>query len=199
MLTVKQKEVLDYIQTRLEDDGVSPSFREIQAALGLKSVSTVTFHVQNLIEAGYLTNVKGYRGRRALQVVAKEEDALLSLPLLGAIAAGCPIEAITDGETIAVPPVFAGPGHYALKVQGDSMIEDGVLDGDVIIVRQTDTARSQEMVVTLINGEATLKRLVRQKDKIELHPANPNYPVIHLSPEDDFRIQGVAVGVIRRF
>lgn len=199
MLTVRQKEVLDYIQVHLENEGVSPSFREIQGALGLKSVSTAAHHVRRLIEKGYLANARGYHGKRGLQIVAKEEDAPLSIPLVGTIAAGRPIEAITTDETVSVPPIFAKQGNYALRVQGDSMIGDGILDEDVVIVRQADTANNRQMVVALINGEATLKCLVQQKDKIELHPANTDYPVIDISPQDDFHIQGVAIGVIRRF
>ena len=190
------------VRERLERDGVSPSFREIRAALGLRSLSTVGYHVRALIRAGVLENARGYHGKRALQVVPREvplPTAALELPLAGLIAAGRPIEPLPDDQTIDVPPALAGPDHYALKVQGDSMTGDGVLDGDVIIVRQVDTARHREMVVALINGEATLKRLAQQNGQVELHPANPDYPVITIDPEDDFRIQGVAIGVIRRF
>lgn len=199
MLTVRQKEVLDYVRERLETDGISPSYREIQAALGLRSVSTAAHHVKGLIAKGVLANVQGYHGKRALQVVPQDHDAPLSIPLAGMIAAGRPIEAVKSNETVAVPPALGGAGRYALKVQGDSMIEDGVLDGDIVIVRQADTAHNREMVVALINNEATLKRLVREKNAVTLHPANPDYPVIDIAPEDDFRIQGVAIGVIRRF
>ena len=201
MLTHRQQEVFDYIRTRLETDGISPSFREIRAALGLRSLSTVTYHVRALTRAGYLVNTRGYHGKRALEVVPQAPPPAggLEIPLAGIIAAGKPIEALTDDRTVEVPPALTGPEHYALKVQGDSMIGDGVLDGDVIIVRRVDTARHREMVVAIINGEATLKRLVEQGGKVELHPANPDYPVITIGPEDDFRIQGVAIGVIRNF
>ncbi len=211
MLTTRQKQVFDYIRGRLETDGVSPSYREIQAALGLKSLSTVTYHVRTLTRAGYLVNTRGYHGKRALALAPRERDvptAAPEIPLAGLIAAGKPIEPLPDpgrpgygeaDQTVDVPPTFAEPDNYALKVQGDSMIGDGVLDGDVIIVRRVDEARSREMVVAIINGEATLKRLVQQGGKVELHPANPDYPVITIGPEDDFRIQGVAIGVIRNF
>lgn len=199
MLTIKQKRVLDFIESSTVEDGVSPSFREIQAALGLKSVSTVTYYVRMLTNAGYLANTKGYHGKRGLQVIDHLADTTHAIPLMGRIAAGFPIEPIEDRETVEVPSSLAAPGNYALKVQGDSMIGDGVLDQDVVIVRQVDTARHREMVVALINGEATLKRLMQKGGKTELHPANPDYPVIDIGPEDDFRIQGVAIGVIRRF
>ncbi len=199
MLTTRQKQVFDYIRTRLETDGVSPSYREIRAGLGLRSLSTVTYHVRGLTRAGYLVNTRGYHGKRALQVVPQAPDTPWGIPLAGIIAAGKPIEPLPDDQTVDVPPTFAEPDNYALKVQGDSMIGDGVLDGDVIIVRRVDEARSREMVVAIINGEATLKRLVQQGGKVELHPANHNYPVITIGPEDDFRIQGVAIGVIRNF
>ncbi len=199
MLTARQQEVFDYIQAHLETNGVSPSFREMRAALGLKSLSTVTYHVRALTRAGYLVNTRGYHGKRALQVVPQTPDMPLEIPLAGIIAAGKPIEPLPDDQTVDVPPTFAEPDNYALKVQGDSMVGEGVLDGDVIIVRRVDEARSREMVVAIINGEATLKRLVQQGGKVELHPANPRYPVITIGPEDDFRIQGVAIGVIRNF
>ncbi len=204
MLTTRQKQVFDYIRGHLETNGVSPSFREIRAALGLKSLSTVTYHVRTLTKARYLTNTKGYHGKRALEVVPQAGEAPVAateLPLMGIIAAGKPIEALPAGhdQAVAVPPAFAEPDNYALKVQGDSMIGDGVLDGDVIIVRRVDEARHREMVVALIGGEATLKRLVRRGGQVELHPANPDYPIITIAPEEDFRIQGVAIGVIRNF
>ena len=202
MLTTRQKQVFDYIRSRLEEGGISPSYREIRAALGFKSLSTVTYHVRALTKAGYLVNTRGYHGKRALGLgpQARETAAIgLELPLVGLIAAGKLIEALPDDRTVEVPPAFAKPDHYALKVQGDSMIGDGVLDGDVVIVRRVDEARHQEMVVALIGGEATLKRLVRRGGQVELHPANPDYPVITISPEEDFRIQGVAIGVIRNF
>jgi len=202
MLTTRQKQVFNYIRSRLEEDGISPSYREIRAALGLKSLSTVTYHVRALTRVGYLVNTRGYHGKRALALAPRERDVptvALEIPLAGIIAAGKPIEALPDDQTVAVPPTLAEVGDYARKVQGDSMIGEGVLDGDMIIVRRVDEARSREMVVAIINGEATLKRLVQQGGKVELHPANPDYPVITIGPEDDFRIQGVAIGVIRNF
>ena len=202
MLTSRQKQVLEFIQERLEASDISPSYREIQAALGLKSLSTVTHHVRALTKSGYLTNARGHHGKRALQIVPRTPVLTLdtvNIPLVGIIAAGYPIEAVQGSDPIAVPPTLAGPDNFALKVRGDSMIGDGVLDGDVVIVRQVNTARNREMVVALINGENTLKRLVKRNSKTELHPANPQYPVIDIKPEDDFRIQGVAIGVIRHF
>ncbi|MCK4579468.1 MAG: transcriptional repressor LexA [Candidatus Marinimicrobia bacterium] len=199
MITARQKEVLEFIRQRLEESGISPSYREIRTALGLKSLSTVTYHVRGLMRAGLLVNARGYHGKRALQVVAQDTEQAGEIPLAGLIAAGRPIEALDTGETVAVPPTFSGPEHYALKVQGDSMTGDGVLDGDVVIVRQVDTANHREMVVALINGEGTLKRLSREHGRTRLLPANPQYPIIDIAPEDDFRIQGVAIGVIRRF
>ena len=212
MLTTRQKQVFDYIRGRLEESDISPSFREIRAALGFKSLSTVTYHVRTLTRAGYLVNARGYHGKRALEVVPQAHPSAepprsgygqsgLEIPLAGIIAAGKPIEALPAGhdQTVDVSPALAKEGDYALKVQGDSMVGDGVLDGDVIIVRQVDEARHREMVVALIGGEATLKRLVRRGGQVELHPANPDYPVITIAPEEDFRIQGVAIGVIRKF
>ncbi len=181
MLTARQKQVLGFIQERLAATDISPSYREIRTALGLKSLSTVTHHVRSLTKAGYLTNVRGHHGKRALQVLPRPRIEALdtaNIPLVGVIAAGYPIEAVEGSDPIAVPPTLAGPDNFALKVRGDSMIGDGVLDGDVVIVRQVNTARNREMVVALINGENTLKRLVKRNSKTELHPANPERPSV---------------------
>ena len=196
--TAQEREVLRFIRDHREVEGVSPSFREIQEHLGVSSLSTVHYHVNKLIERGELVNRGGHHGKRGLEVVT-EADEMHTLPLRGRIAAGAPIEAVEDVETVDVPERFYHPENYVLQVVGDSMVEDGVLDGDLVVVRHGRRAENREMVVALVDGEATLKRYVPRGDRIELHPANPEYPVITVSPEQHFEIRGRAVGVIREY
>jgi len=197
--TDQEHRILQFIRDRREATGASPSFREIQEHLGVSSLSTVHYHVNKLIERGELVNRGGHHGKRGLEIVTDEESGVRELPLSGRIAAGVPIEAVEDVETVDVPGRFYHPDNYVLQVVGDSMIEDGVLDGDLVVVRRTRTAENREMVVALLDGEATLKRYVREGSRVELHPANPEYPVLRVDSGQEFEIQGKAVGVIREY
>jgi repressor LexA len=199
-LTKKQKQALDYIRHFIDQHGHAPSYTEVASGLGLSSESTIHVHVTNLVEKGYLT--KKWNSNRSIDLSEKAylgTEAVL-VPLAGRIAAGLPIEAVQDQETIAVPPDMIGRNEtYVLQVKGDSMIEDHVLDGDHVIVERRSEARDGEMVVALIGGtEATLKRLRRVGDKIRLEPANPVYQAIVL-PEHDVKIQGVVIGILRKY
>jgi len=193
------EKILQFIREYSEAAGQSPSFREIQHHLGVNSLSTVHYHVNKLIEQGKLINQDGHHGKRSLEVVSDTGDSAGEIPLLGRIAAGIPIEAVETPERVSVSSRFFEQGNYALRVEGDSMVEDGVLDGDLVVVRHTRSAENREMVVALVDGEATLKRYIRTDDGIELHPANPDYPVIHVQPDQDFEIRGKAIGVIREY
>jgi SOS regulatory protein LexA len=136
--------------------------------------------------------------RQARAAGAAPEANALELPLVGTVAAGKPIEAIETPDSIEVPASMVGPGeNFVLRVKGDSMVGDGILDGDFVVVRKQATADSGQTVVALIRGEATVKRLVRKGQRIELHPANPAMRPIVLEDEESFRIEGVVVGVIR--
>ncbi|KPJ83055.1 MAG: hypothetical protein AMS19_05670 [Gemmatimonas sp. SG8_23] len=200
-LTKRQKEILDYIESFIEDRGYAPSFEEIAEAFGYSSLATVHEHLSNLERKGYIR--KSYNESRSIELVG-HETALpaVELPLLGAVAAGLPIEAVEDTETLAVPPdmVSRRRDNYVLRVEGNSMIEEQIRDGDYIVVQAQDSAEDGQMVVALVEGEsATVKKLYRESGgRIRLQPANPTMDPIFVH-SNDLRIQGVVVGVIRKY
>ncbi len=202
-LTRRQKEVLDFVTQYIEVHGYAPSYREIASAFKLGSVATIAEHVETLVTKGFLT--KRDNDARSLQTVKIEEfesERSVGLPILGLIAAGRPIEAIEGHtETLEVPPFMVGRKHsYVLQVKGDSMIEDGIFDGDYVVIQEKDIPSNGEMVVALINGgEATLKRYYKEKDHIRLQPANNAYKPILVKPGTPITIQGICIGVIRKY
>ncbi|GAB4479786.1 transcriptional repressor LexA [Erythrobacter tepidarius] len=226
MLTAKQHELIRFIQQRLEETGISPSFEEMKEALDLKSKSGVHRLISALEERGFLRRLPNRA--RALEVVRQPADVtparkassggrggampaphspamqaandVIELPLHGRIAAGAPIEALEGQSTLPVPAALLGPGeHYALEVSGDSMIEAGILDGDFALVRRTDSARDGEIVVALVRGEeATLKYLRREGGRVRLDPANPAYDPQYYRP-DEVQVQGKLAGLLRRY
>jgi len=217
MLTRKQHELLLYIDGRLRENGVSPSFEEMKDALELKSKSGVHRLISALEERGFIRRLAN-RARaleilrlpesrsnaptpiRSSQPVPRPANDMLEIPLHGRIAAGTPIEALQGTDTLPVPAALLGPGeHYALEVAGDSMVEEGILDGDYALIRKTDTARDGEIVVALIdNSEATLKTFRREGSMIRLDPANRNYDPQRYRP-DQVAIQGKLAGLLRRY
>jgi repressor LexA len=226
MLTRKQHELITFIQKKLEDSGISPSFEEMKDALDLKSKSGVHRLISALEERGFIRRLPNRA--RALEVIRTPEgsvakapkpanDALgplrggaaprgapandvIEIPLHGRIAAGVPIEAIEGQSTLPVPAALLGAGeHYALEVSGDSMIEAGILDGDYALVRRTDTAREGEIVVALVRGEeATLKYLRREDGMVRLDPANGAYEPQVYRP-NEVVVQGKLAGLLRRY
>lgn len=216
MLTAKQRELLIFIDDRLKESGVSPSFDEMREALDLKSKSGVHRLISALEERGFIRRLPNRA--RALEVVKLPEtrpsatvtqirpvaptpaNDAVEIPLHGRIAAGTPIEALQGTETFAVPTALLGPGeHYALEVAGDSMVDEGILDGDFALIRKADTARDGEIVVALIdNEEATLKTFRREGRMIRLDPANSRYEPQRYE-ENRVRIQGRLAGLIRRY
>ena len=200
-LTKRQKEILDHIGSFIEDMGYAPSFEEIADSFGYSSLATVHEHLSNLERKGYIR--KSYNESRSIELVKRDGGApSLELPLLGAVAAGMPIEAIQDTETLAVPPdmVSRRRDNYVLRVEGNSMIEEQIRDGDYIVVQAQNTAEDGQMVVALVQGEsATVKKLYREAGgRIRLQPANPTMEPIIVHGAD-VRIQGVVVGVIRKY
>ncbi|HYI43120.1 MAG TPA: transcriptional repressor LexA [Sphingomicrobium sp.] len=217
MLTSKQRELLLFVQDRLGKTGVSPSFDEMREALELKSKSGVHRLISALEERGFIRRLPNRA--RALEVL-KLPDAsapastaaapkavvpaaandTIELPLHGRIAAGTPIEALQGTETFSVPAALLGPGeHYALEVSGDSMVDEGILDGDFALIRKADVARDGEIVVALVHDEeATLKTFRREGNMIRLDPANRSYEPQRYAPEQ-VRIQGRLAGLIRRY
>ena len=233
MLTKKQLDLLEFIDRRLQRDGVPPSFDEMKEALDLRSKSGIHRLITALEERGFIRRLP--HRARALEIV-KMPDALveksgrngftprviqgdrpstppprsampveglgaLEVPLMGRIAAGVPIAAISEvARHIAVPQAMLAPGqHYALEVKGDSMRDAGINDGDVVVIRETTTADTGDIVVALVDGqEATLKRFRRQKGKIALEAANPAYET-RIYPDDRVKVQGRLVGLIRTY
>ncbi|MFL6863032.1 MAG: transcriptional repressor LexA [Allosphingosinicella sp.] len=212
MLTRKQSELLTYIHAQLAESGVSPSFEEMKDALSLKSKSGVHRLISALEERGFIRRLPNRA--RALEVVKMPDgqsgkttstlptaaNDVVELPLHGRIAAGMPIEALEGQSSLPVPAALLGPGeHYALEVAGDSMVEEGILDGDYALIRKTDVARDGEIVVALINEEeATLKTFRREGQMIRLDPANRRYDPQRYRPEQ-VRIQGKLAGLLRRY
>lgn len=200
-LTKRQKEILDYIEGFIAQQGYAPSFEEIAASFGYSSLATVHEHLSNLERKGYIR--KSYNESRSIEMVRSDQGApTVELPLLGAVAAGLPIEAITEHESLAVPPdmVRRQRENYVLRVEGNSMIEEQIRDGDYIVVQAQATADDGEMVVALVGGDsATVKKLYREPGgRIRLQPANATMEPI-IVDADDVRIQGVVVGVIRKY
>jgi repressor LexA len=215
MLTAKQRELLLLIHQRLGETGVSPSFDEMREALDLKSKSGVHRLISALEERGFIRRLANWA--RALEVVKLPESSAppamaakavvptaandsIEIPLHGRIAAGTPIEALQGTEGFAVPAALLGPGeHYALEVSGDSMVEEGILDGDFALIRKVDTARDGEIVVALIDDEqATLKTFRREGRTIRLDPANSRYEPMRFD-EGRVQILGRLAGLIRRY
>lgn len=200
-LTKRQKEILDFLEGFLGDNGYPPSFEEIARHFGYTSLATVHEHLENLKQKGYIR--KSYNASRSIELVPTGmRVAAVELPLLGQVAAGLPIEAIEDTETIAVPEDFLARGgqHYVLRVKGDSMIDEQIRDGDYIIVNSRNTALNGEMVVALVHGDsATVKKFYREADgRVRLQPANASMPAMIFRGED-VRVQGIVVGVVRRY
>ena len=219
MLTAKQHELLMFIHGRLGRTGVSPSFDEMREALDLKSKSGVHRLISALEERKFIRRLPNRA--RALEIIKMPEANIanasaavaaprtaaptpandtIEIPMHGKIAAGTPIEALQGTEGFAVPAALLGPGeHYALEVSGDSMVEEGILDGDFALIRKVDTARDGEIVVALIdNSEATLKTFRHEGSMIRLDPANRHYEPQRYRP-DQVRIQGRLAGLIRRY
>ena len=199
-LSPKLKKFLDFVQRFTLVHGQSPSYEEIMASLGFGSLGTVNWYVKTLEEEGHLSRVKGPNGKRALTLIHKEHATTTArLPLLGLIAAGEPIEALENPEVVDVPPSLLHPDNYVLQVKGDSMIDEQIHDGDFIVAKKTKIARSGQIVVALINGEATLKCYVPKADCVELHPKNPNFSIIKVTSQDDFHINGVLLYSFRSY
>ena len=199
-LTKKQEEVLLFIRDYYEEEGRSPSYSDIQHHFGLKSKSSVQDYIGYLKKAGFLQKSVG---SRSIELVTTEEEApMVSIPLLGSVAAGRPLDVQRDGgenEFIAVPQSMLGGGRcYALSVKGKSMIDDGIMEGDLIVVKHQSTARNGETVVALIDGAATVKRYYRKKGVVELHPANEKMGPFFVRG-GPFEIQGIVVGLLRHY
>ncbi|MBU0653598.1 MAG: transcriptional repressor LexA [Gammaproteobacteria bacterium] len=201
MLTRRQQQVMDIIQTLYARNGYAPTLDEIAQESGINTRSTVHQHVQALIREGRLQTATGKRAYHMSEsAVARHPQMSLSLPLIGRIAAGKPIEAISGRDEINPSDIFTGKGRYVLEVRGESMIDIGIMDGDFVVIQQQEEARNGEIVVALVEREeATLKRLFHLADgKIELRPENSSMqPMVY--PEESVQIQGKMVGLFRSY
>ena len=198
-LTRRQREIYDFVTGFVEEKGYSPSLEEIGAAFGLSSVATVHKHVAHLVEKGLLR--KGWNRSRSLEPVHPEGSPAVTLRLAGVVAAGAPIEAIEQQESISVPAeLVRGRGEsFVLRVRGDSMIEEQIRDGDYVVVESRPEARDGETVVALLRGEeATLKKLYRRGSRVRLVPANAALAPIEV-PAREVQIRGVVCGLLRRY
>jgi DNA adenine methylase len=196
MLTKKQKQIFDYIEKFIKKKGYAPSFDEIRKHFGLASKSTIHKHIKALKEKGYL-NKLDYHSRSIELLENKKLSGLMEIPLLGTIAAGQPIEAIEYPETIELPKnqLSKSGKHYALRVQGNSMIDEGIFDGDTVVIRKQETADDGQTVVAVIDdNEATIKKIYREKKRIKLQPANQTMLPIY---RKEVEIRGVVVKIIR--
>ena len=203
-LTKKQRKTLDFITTFIEQKGYSPSYREIANGLKLNSVATVAQHIDTLVDKGFLE--KGANSARSLIPVHEVQSSInepgIGLPILGMIAAGSPIETVTGHkETLEVPAFMVGSKNsYVLQVKGQSMIEDGIHDGDYVVVQEKSVPSNGDTVVALVNNnEATLKRYYKEPNRIRLQPANSTMEPIYVEQGTPIKIQGVLIGLIRKY
>jgi len=198
-LTKRQREILDYLQDFIQQHGYAPSLEEIGRRFGLSSLATVHKHLTNLQEKGFIKRAWN-RSRSVEMIPTNTNGRSVELPLLGYVAAGLPIEAIASSETIAVPEDLVGRRDtYVLRVKGNSMIDEQICDGDLVIVEDRKTAQNGETVVALLSGsDVTLKKLYRENGRIRLQPANPTMQPI-FADADQVQVQGVVVGVMRKY
>ena len=197
MLSPKKQKFLDFIKNFITSNDRPPTFVEIMKGLKFSSLGTINWYIVQLESEGLIKRVKGSNGKRALSILEKNIDN--RLPMLGLVAAGMPIEVFENIEYVDVPSKYINNENYVLKVDGNSMINDGILDGDYIVVKKSQIARAGDTIVAILNGEATLKRYYIGKKGIELHPRNKKYNTIHVSTEDELYIQGQVLGVFREY
>src|SRR5688500_4833471 len=199
-LTRRQKEILDFVASHISRKGYAPTIEEIGGHFGLSSLATVHKHLANLQEKGLIK--RAWNRSRALELVPTDVKVrAVELPLLGKVAAGSPIEAVSGSETIHVPEDMVGRHRtYVLQVKGDSMIEEQIREGDYVIVEDRPPARDGEMVIALLQGDnVTLKKLYRERGgKVRLQPANSRLAPMIVDAED-VRVQGVVIGVLRKY
>ena len=198
-LTKRQREILDYLQEFIQQNGYAPSLEEVGRRFSLSSLATVHKHLSNLQEKGFIR--RSWNRSRSVELLSpRTGHRALELPLLGYVAAGAPIEAVATNETIAVPEDLAGKREtYVLRVKGDSMIEEQIRDGDFVVVEDRKTAENGEMVIALVRGaDVTLKKFFRDHDRIRLQPANPTMQPMFFDSKD-VQVQGVVVGMMRKY
>lgn len=205
-LTERQRDILEFIRGFQKTRGVAPTHREICDHFGFSSYGTVYKHLSLLEKKGLIR--RDWNQKRGVELVENHESAapqrqsegaVRELPLFGYIAAGQPLQVDLSDEMIAVPAHLTSRGeNYILKVRGDSMVEDGILDGDMVIIERREEARNGDMVVASVSGDVTLKRLYREGERVRLQPANSMMGPIYASARD-VAVQGIVIGLMRRF
>jgi len=198
-LTKRQREILDYLNEFIEDNGYAPSLEEIGRRFRLSSLATVHKHLTNLQDKGFIR--RAWNRSRSVEVVpTRLGGRAIELPLLGYVAAGAPIEAVVSSETVTVPEDFVGARDtYALRVRGDSMIDEQIRDGDLVVIEDRQAVRDGEMVIALLDGtDVTLKKCYREGEHVRLQPANETMKPI-IVDANTVQIQGVVVGVMRQY
>lgn len=198
MITKRQKELLDYVRTYIAANGYAPTLEEIGRHFSLASLATVHKHLTNLERKGRIR--RHANQSRALEVVPDPTvGRAVQVPLLGRVAAGTPIEAVETPETVTLPEELLGRGEtFALRVRGDSMIGDGILDGDLVVVESRATADNGSTVVAVVRGDATVKKIYRERGRVRLVAANERVPPI-VARADEVQIRGVVIAVLRRY
>jgi repressor LexA len=195
-LTERQREIYDFIQEKIEDRGYGPTVREIGVAFDIKSPNGVMCHLKALEKKGLIRKEPG--AARAIQLVERRPRTF-GLPLFGKVAAGKPLAAIEEADDrLEFDSLFGGPERFALRVTGDSMVDDHIQDGDYVVIRRQETAQNGEPVVAMIDNEVTLKRFYRESNLIRLQPSNENLDPIIVDGDSDIQILGVLVGVLRK-
>jgi len=203
-LTSKEEQIYDYIKGFISKNDYPPTYTEIQEKFGYKSVYSIQQFVDQLATKGYLKPSLGENKKRSLELVhssssSSEESQMVSIPLEGSVAAGRLTHSYQNRDYVEVPRQLLKDSaeYFSLRVKGDSMIEDCIMDGDLVIIKRQSNATNGQTVVALVGDEATIKRFYKKKDMIELHPANPAFNIIQVAPEADFKILGVLSSVIR--
>ncbi len=199
-LTKNQKQVLDFIESYLDVNGYSPTQKEIKDHFGLKSYGSVQRYLKYLKEGGYLES--DWNQRRGIKPVT-QESMNVEIPLVGEIAAGDPLMAIENTQDKIEVPISMVPGnhpYFALKIKGESMIEEGIFEDDIVIIKKQNQARNGQIIAAIIDGEATLKKYYPKNGMVELEPANKDFETIKVNPmEQNFGLAGVLVGLLRSY
>lgn len=196
VLTDRQREIYEFIRSKIESRGYGPTVREIGEGFDIQSPNGVMCHLNALVKKGLI--IRQGRSARAIQLVDHRPPSH-GLPMLGLVAAGSPTQAVEQDERLEFDGLFGGTNHFALKVRGQSMIEDHIDDGDYVVIKKQETAANGERVVAMVDNEVTLKRFYREKNAIRLEPANGKMQPIIVEPNSDVRILGLLVGVLRRY
>jgi repressor LexA len=194
-LTERQKEIYEFIRSKIEGRGYGPTVREIGDAFDIKSPNGVMCHLKALEKKGLIK--REGRSARAIQMVDHRRPSQ-GLPFLGLVAAGAPLAAVAQEERLDLDDVFAGPDRYVLKVRGNSMIENHIEDGDYVVIKKQETAENGARVVAMVDNEVTLKKFFKERDHIRLEPANGSMAPIVVDPSKDIKILGVLTGVLRK-